>query len=156
MNWAVVFQAVLITIITSILQVRLKRGNTTLEADGGPGLTGVCIQSQVLPHAPVLHTGSSSGGYQMHFEIREKPLLSRPAWQRWGPLGLVTTKNTGWLVSFPMWWDKARSVSAVLKGAGTLNPPRLTPGHLFHVSRWGEGDAGDVGRWLNKRILPSA
>lgn len=76
----------------------------------------------------------------MHSEIWEKPLLSRPAWQRWGPLGLMTTKNAGWLVSFPTWWDKARSVSAVLKGAGTFHPPTLTPGHLFHVSCWGEGD----------------
>lgn len=66
-------------------------------------------------------------GTKFTLRYGKKPLLSRPAWQRWSPPGLVTTRTqVGWC-HFPRGRDKARSVSAVLKAEGIFHPPRLTP-----------------------------
>lgn len=77
-------------------------------------------------------------GTRFTLRYGKKPLLSRPAWQRWSPLGLVTTKNTGWLVSFPTWTGQGQACFSCTEGRGDLASPRAHPCAASSISPTGQ------------------
>lgn len=77
-------------------------------------------------------------GTKFTLRYGKKPLLSRPAWQRWSPLGLVTTKNTGWLVSFPTWMGQGQVCFSGTEGRGDLSSTQAHPRATSSMSPTGE------------------